>query len=529
MIKEWRRERQCQAEHCGKSHQEWFEVSQERAKEVLGDWAKFMKIAEPYHPSGLLKEHWEDFVIRTEKDRGTVTAKKLLEQYEQFLAEDTTPMEKSVTIEKLEKVFDVDELVDQFSRSLAKQTWLEEEAVELGRGLTTEEQEGDLGNTPKKEELENPKITSVHLGSLRTDQSVYTREFLPKNEVSLEPISLAGISLPSLKKQPKRDPLILFKAPPDFQFSFAAELPSKEKPISKIEKPFTIEPTAKSQFSFIVEPPIKETSSQINDAALIFEPPPEPQLYPAEPQPNGMTEDLKPETLPRPEFSCTSGSPFRTKPLPEPTVFVKPENSPKAQFSFASKMPFRFEPSTELGTLPKTDFTFTSKSPVKFEPSTEAGTLPRTTFTFTSKSPFKFKPSIKAGTLPTTDFTFTSELPIKSELSTEAATLPRTDFTFTSKSQFKFEPSWETSAPFVSDSLVWTEPFLKIKPPHEGVPAKGVPADEELSPEHIPLPPSPILQPVDSQYTPSVRVTEPGPSLDIEIQSITDTIKNFHI
>ena len=82
LIKEWRRERQCQAEHCRKSHQEWFEASKERAKEVLGDWAKFMNIAEPYDSRGVLKAQWKNFVKKAYKSGETVTAKKLLEHYE---------------------------------------------------------------------------------------------------------------------------------------------------------------------------------------------------------------------------------------------------------------------------------------------------------------------------------------------------------------------------------------------------------------------------------------------------------------
>jgi len=508
MIKEWRRERQCKAKHCGKSHQEWFEVSRERAKEVLGDWAKFMKIAEPYHWDGLLKEYWTNFVIRTEQDGGAVTAKKLLEQYELSLAEVMTPVEESVTPKEAEKAFDIDKILEKFSSlSLAKRTKVVEEVVELGDGLNTEEQEGDLWNTPKKEGLESPEMTSVPLRSLPIKQSASTKEVLLRNEASPELISPAEISLPNVRKQPKNDPLIQFKAPPDFQFSFAAELPSTEKLVSKTGKPHIIEPPAKTPFLFTVEPPIiKGSLSQKIENGLKFEPLPEPQLYPAEPQPKSITEDVVgTETLPKPQFSFTSELPFIATPLPEPPVPVKPESSSKAQFSFASEWPFRFGPSTKRGTFPKPDLTFTFKSPVKFEPFTWARVLPKS------------------------DWTFTSESPIKSKPSTEVEALSRAAFTFTPESQFRFEPPWKFLAPLVSDSVVRTEHWLKIKPPHESVAAEGAPADEEPWPGNIPLPPSPIFQPEDSHITLSEGVTEPSPSLDIEIQSLTDRVKSFHI
>jgi len=89
LIKEWRKERRCKAEWCGKSHQEWFEVSKERAEQVLGDWAEFMKVAEPYDSEGFLNDRWKDFVLAM-KSGETLTAKKLLEQSKQSLAKHTT-------------------------------------------------------------------------------------------------------------------------------------------------------------------------------------------------------------------------------------------------------------------------------------------------------------------------------------------------------------------------------------------------------------------------------------------------------
>ena len=82
LIKEWRRERRCKAKHCGKSHQEWFEVSQDRAKEVLGMWAKLFKNHSPYTPEGTLTLKWREAVDMLEARSGPVTSRKLLEHFE---------------------------------------------------------------------------------------------------------------------------------------------------------------------------------------------------------------------------------------------------------------------------------------------------------------------------------------------------------------------------------------------------------------------------------------------------------------
>ena len=53
LIKEWRRERRCKAPHCLQSHQEWFEVSMERASATLQNRANFMNRADPYGADGV--------------------------------------------------------------------------------------------------------------------------------------------------------------------------------------------------------------------------------------------------------------------------------------------------------------------------------------------------------------------------------------------------------------------------------------------------------------------------------------------
>jgi hypothetical protein len=96
LIKEWRRERMCKAEWCRKSHREWFEVSKERAVKVLSNWATLMEVAQPYGSDGCLKTEWGFFLKQAAEKKETVTAAKLLEHYELFLAEDTTLVEHAI-------------------------------------------------------------------------------------------------------------------------------------------------------------------------------------------------------------------------------------------------------------------------------------------------------------------------------------------------------------------------------------------------------------------------------------------------
>ena len=81
LVTEWRREGICKAVHCRKSHEEWFEISQQGAEKVVGEWAEFMKRARPYDSAGELKSEWRD-AVQDMTDKGeAVTARKLLDRY----------------------------------------------------------------------------------------------------------------------------------------------------------------------------------------------------------------------------------------------------------------------------------------------------------------------------------------------------------------------------------------------------------------------------------------------------------------
>lgn len=173
LIKEWRRERMCKAEWCRKSHQEWFEVSKERAERILGDWAKFMKVAEPYDSNGHLKIEWNDFVRKTVKSGETVTVAMLLEHYEQFLANDTT---------------------------------LVEESTEPKPELKIEEQEEGFSNALKLENVEDPKEAVAQPDSLPIELTTSAEDSqLFKSEASPAPAPITSIAPLGLKEQPRID------------------------------------------------------------------------------------------------------------------------------------------------------------------------------------------------------------------------------------------------------------------------------------------------------------------------------------
>jgi hypothetical protein len=79
LIKEWREEPWCK--QCKHRHEEWFEVSDKKAKEVVTSWANFLTLAKPYDKRGDLKDAWKE-VIDILVERGeAITGKRLLEKH----------------------------------------------------------------------------------------------------------------------------------------------------------------------------------------------------------------------------------------------------------------------------------------------------------------------------------------------------------------------------------------------------------------------------------------------------------------
>jgi hypothetical protein len=198
---------------------------------------------------------------------------------------------------------------------------LVEELIHLPHALKIKEQKDNLWNITKLEELKGPKKASVHLDSLRIEQPASIKETpLFKSEVSPEPISLAEISLPRPRKQPKSDSLIKSELTPP-----------------------------KSQLSFRSESAIKVTPLLTTESSLKFDP-----FY---------------RTL---SLLSLAQSPFKFEPLPETAASIKTELFHRTQFSFTSNPPINIELFLETGTLPRTNFNFTTKTPFKPEPSWKA-------------------------------------------------------------------------------------------------------------------------------------------------------------
>lgn len=102
LIKEWRQERKCRAEGCAVSHREWFEVTREKAEQVLGDWADFMTKAQPYCADGLLNEDWRKIVDAMDNRGDAITAARMLAHLDPpFSDESTLVHEPAVLAQKI--------------------------------------------------------------------------------------------------------------------------------------------------------------------------------------------------------------------------------------------------------------------------------------------------------------------------------------------------------------------------------------------------------------------------------------------
>lgn len=92
LIKEWRRERIC--EGCSDvrkkniRHQEWFEVSSEKATQVLKSWAELFKKSNPYESNGLLKSEWRNIVNDMNLSKQAITSEGLIERYKATMLKD---------------------------------------------------------------------------------------------------------------------------------------------------------------------------------------------------------------------------------------------------------------------------------------------------------------------------------------------------------------------------------------------------------------------------------------------------------
>jgi hypothetical protein len=314
LIKEWRRERMCKAPWCRKSHKEWFEISEERAAQVLSDWADFMKRAEPYDSEGWLKSWWREVVEMMDGNGEVTTAKKLLERYEESLVEEAT---------------------------------LVEELVDLGHAPKIEEEEG-FGYIPKVGRL------GTAVGSLLIEEPAWPKETpLLKSEALPKQIPLVEISCPMAEKQPKSDQLFKTKPLPKTEPLFKAEPLSRNEPLSITEplsqtqpqfknkppcekfspaktKLFNTEPLPKTQFLFTAQPPFK--IEPLSKTGPLFK---AESLFRTEPLPK--SEPVR-EEVPAPETTPVKELPPEQIPLP-PSPLLQPTTFPQDTLSSQETKP----------------------------------------------------------------------------------------------------------------------------------------------------------------------------------------------
>lgn len=177
LIKEWRRERMCKAQWCRKSHEEWFEISQKKAEQVLRNWAYFIRKAEPYNPEGLLRNQWKKVIEKIECNGEVVTAKRLLSHYEASVAGETTAVVGHVDLGYAPRVL----------------------------GVNTKREPGARRLKLSKEDL-------VCLDLHQIEQPTLPKETaLLKNEESPKQIPLREISLPNTLKRTKSDSVLKWK------------------------------------------------------------------------------------------------------------------------------------------------------------------------------------------------------------------------------------------------------------------------------------------------------------------------------
>ncbi|KAH7339185.1 T5orf172 domain-containing protein [Pyrenochaeta sp. MPI-SDFR-AT-0127] len=147
LIKEWRRERMCKAKHCQVSHQEWFEVSEQKAIEVLSNWADFFKKATPYDLDGSLNAKWKGVVNMLDANGEVTTSLKLLEHH---------------------------------TKSLKRQTKVKDEPIDIGLGSKEEEQDSAVAGARQKKSTVSPRqVLFADTNMLNDQKFVFSGNKLP--------------------------------------------------------------------------------------------------------------------------------------------------------------------------------------------------------------------------------------------------------------------------------------------------------------------------------------------------------------
>jgi hypothetical protein len=476
LIKEWRRERMCKAEWCRKSHQEWFEISKERAAQVLGEWAEFIRIAEPYDLNGSLKSKWKEYVETMAKTGQIVTAKTCLEHYKASLDKEATFINELLSLRHTQRI----------------------------------EEQDDFGNRPTVGGLENREEALKRVHSRRVEQQTLCSQItpmeiiLPKAEIPLKSIPVFKENLSSRTEQ-----LFDTKSQSRTQFAFTARPPSKtqfsdaERPSSQPQFSFAVEPPFQTQFSFADKLPTKPQFS------FAVEPPSKTQFSFAEKPPSELQFSFANKPPPETQFS------FAGKLLTKPQFSFVTEPPSKTQFSLAEKPPSKPQFSFTAKPLDKTQFSFEAKPLSETQPSFTAELPSKTQFCFADKPPSKLQFSFSPKPPPATQSSFTAELPSKTKFSFVEKPPSKPQFSFSAKPPSNIESFSKIGSLFMEEPLIATELLSQSKPMFEKVPAsKRTPVNRELLSEQIPLP-SPLLRPI-------ALLKEPIPHQDLQCSVSVD-------
>lgn len=337
---------------------------------------------------------------------------------------------------------------------------------------------------------------SLPIEPLPRTNSIFDTKSLSSTQLSLT-LEPAVKAEPQVNKEPpiKIEPLP--KAEPVFKTnSLAKSQPSiLAEPLSKTESIFNMKPLPSTEFSFAGESPARnEQPVKTQQPESLFNINP-PSSTPLNFEPEAKADSLFKTTswsgaMLKFESLSKTDSVFKTTPLS--STPLKSEQVSKDQSYFkttSSSTPYKFEP------LGKSDLLFCTNSP--------------------SSAPFYFEPSSKDQSL----FKFISlpgtlsnaELTSKPGAIFKAESLSGPQFSFTVESPFKIKSLSKLGPPTKMERLSEGES------PHEQVSTlKKTPFKEELPPEQIPLPLSPILQSTTTLAPPSA-VTSPLAAPDEEL------------
>lgn len=203
LIKEWRQEVKCRAENCQVRHQEWFEVTKDKAQQVLGDWADFMVKAQPYNKDGSLVEKWRKIIDAIEEKGEVITAARMMEHIDVSFADESTLVEESVDLNPVPHAGHAHNLENQ-------RLFGENKASDMPRGSLLAGTLEKVSSQPQHfMAMSNLPTTQVTLSQAAEKQPlgklVLEPEHLPSTQLQFETNTLAStpLTLPTIQAQQK--------------------------------------------------------------------------------------------------------------------------------------------------------------------------------------------------------------------------------------------------------------------------------------------------------------------------------------